>query len=175
MKREPSIVSTITRRWRWTLSETFSRIVSISSSLFDRLHNQETSMKTTILKGLKVVAAAIGIAGFSVASAAGFTMKIAHSANPGESRDLGAHRMADMLNSKNSCDLKVQVYPSSQLGGSNDMIQLLQLGSVEATLLPASFLVGFQPLLGIMDLPYYLPDDPQKLLQIHKSQAMKDL
>lgn len=129
----------------------------------------------TKLSGLKVLVLTMGIAGMSVASAAGFTMKIAHSANPGESRDLGAHRVADMLNGKNSCDLKVQVYPSSQLGGSNDMIQLLQLGSVEATLLPASFLVGFQPLLGIMDLPYYLPDDPQKLLKVHKSQAMKDL
>lgn len=132
-------------------------------------------MKKTISTSLKVWVAAIGIAGVSAASAAGFTMKIAHSANPGESRDQGAHRVADILNAKNSCDLKVQVYPSSQLGGSNDMIQLLQLGSVESTLLPASFLVGFQPLLGIMDLPYYFPDDPQKLLQIHKSQAMKDL
>lgn len=118
------------------------------------------------------------VAGFcwaSSATAAGFTMKIAHSANPGESRDVGAHKVADLLNGKNSCDLKVQVYPSSQLGGSNDMIQLLQLGSVEATLLPASFLVGFQPLLGILDLPYYLPDDPQKLLKVHKSKAMSDL
>lgn len=132
-------------------------------------------MKTTLSTGLKVLFAAMSIAGLSVASAAGFTMKIAHSANPGESRDLGAHRMADLLNGKNSCDLKVQVYPSSQLGGSNDMIQLLQLGSVESTLLPASFLVGFQPLLGIMDLPYYLPDDPQKLLKVHHSQAMTDL
>jgi C4-dicarboxylate-binding protein DctP len=132
------------------------------------------STKTT-LSALKALVLAMSIAGMSAASAAGFTMKIAHSANPGESRDQGAHRMADILNAKNSCDLKVQVYPSSQLGGSNDMIQLLQLGSVESTLLPASFLVGFQPLLGILDLPYYLPDDPHKLLEVHKSQAMKDL
>lgn len=131
--------------------------------------------KKATLTSLKVLVLAMSVAGMSAASAAGFTMKIAHSANPGESRDLGAHKMADMLNGNNSCDLKVQVYPSSQLGGSNDMIQLLQLGSVEATLLPASFLVGFQPLLGILDLPYYLPDDPQKLLQVHNSQAMKDL
>lgn len=128
--------------------------------------------KTT---GLKALFLALSVAWLSSASAAGFTMKLAHSAAPGESRDVGAHKVADLLNGKNSCDLKVQVYPSSQLGGSNDMIQLLQLGSVEATLLPAAFLVGFQPLLGLMDLPYYLPDDPQKLLQVHHSQAMKNL
>jgi len=131
-------------------------------------------MKTQ-MTGLKILVAALSIAWLPSASAAGFTMKIAHSAAPGESRDVGAHKVADLLNGKNSCDLKVQVYPSSQLGGSNDMIQLLQLGSVEATLLPASFLVGFQPLLGLMDLPYYLPSDPQKLLQVHHSDAMKDL
>lgn len=119
--------------------------------------------------------AAVSVTWLSTASAAGFTMKLAHSAAPGESRDVGAHKFADIINAKNSCDLKVQVYPSSQLGGSNDMIQLLQLGSVEATLLPASFIVGFQPLLGLLDLPYYLPDDPQKLLQVHQSDAMKKL
>lgn len=127
---------------------------------------------TTVLQTLFLAAS---VAWLPSASAAGFTMKLAHSAAPGESRDVGAHKMADLLNGHNSCGLKVQVYPSSQLGGSNDMIQLLQLGSVEATLLPASFLVGFQPLLGLLDLPYYLPDDPQKLLKVHHSQAMKDL
>jgi C4-dicarboxylate-binding protein DctP len=127
------------------------------------------------MAGLKTLCLAVGMAWLSSASAAGFTMKLAHSAAPGESRDVGAHKVADLLNGHNSCGLKVQVYPSSQLGGSNDMIQLLQLGSVEATLLPASFLVGFQPLLGLLDLPYYLPDDPHKLLKVHHSQAMKDL
>lgn len=107
--------------------------------------------------------------------AADFTMKLAHAAAPGDPRDDGAKRVAEILNAKNSCNLKVQVYPSSQLGGSNDLIQQLQLGTVEAALLPASFLVGFQPLLGIMDLPYFLPDDPQKLLKVHQSKAMKDL
>lgn len=127
------------------------------------------------MTGLRTLFVALGVAWLTPAGAADFTMKLAHSAAPGEPRDIGAHKVADLLNGKNSCNLKVQVYPSSQLGGSNDMIQLLQLGSVEATLLPASFLVGFQPLLGLMDLPYYLPDDPQKLVQVHRSQAMKDL
>lgn len=116
-----------------------------------------------------------GFASISPSYGADLIMKVAHSAAPGEARDVGAHVFADAINKHNSCSIKVQVYPASQLGGSNDMIQLLQLGSVESTLLPASFLVGFQPLLGLMDLPYYLPDDPQQLLKVHHSQAMKDL
>lgn len=125
--------------------------------------------------GLKMLLLAASLACMGTASAAQYTLKIAHSAAPGESRDVGAHKVADILNASKTCDIKVQVYPSSQLGGSNDMIQLLQLGSVESTLLPASFLVGFQPLLGILDLPYYLPGDPQKLLQVHQSDAMGQL
>lgn len=133
-------------------------------------------MKKAKIFNLKSLLCALaGVVWLSSAQAAGYTMKLAHSAAPGESRDVGAHKVADLLNGANSCDLKVEVYPSSQLGGSNDMIQLLQLGSVEATLLPASFLVGFQPLLGLMDLPYYLPGDPEKLLELHRSEAMQHL
>ncbi len=128
-----------------------------------------------IRMGWKLLLVALCAAWIPAAGAADLVMKVAHAAAPGDPRDDGARRVAEILNGKNSCNLKVQVYPSSQLGGSNDLIQLLQLGSVESALLPASFLVGFQPLLGIMDLPYFLPDDPKKLLQVHRSKAMKDL
>jgi len=125
----------------------------------------------------------ISLAGFAIAalcaascaSAAGFTMKIAHSAAPGDPRDLGAHKVADILNEKNSCDLKVQVYPSDQLGGSNSMLEQVQIGGVEVMIAPAANLVVYQPLMGILDLPYFWPADPHVLNKVYGGEAMSNL
>lgn len=131
------------------------------------------------MKSVKIIAAIASItagAAFLVSpQAMALTMKISHSAAPGDPRDLGAHKVADILNAKNSCDLKVQVYPSDQLGGSNSIFQQVQLGGVEVMIAPAANLVAYQPLMGIMDLPYFWPRDPEVLNKVYQSKTMADL
>lgn len=109
------------------------------------------------------------------ASSAQFTMKITHSAAPGEPRDIGAHIVADAMNKSKTCSMDAKVYPSDQLGGSSDIYQLVQLGSVEATLGPTTSMVPYQPLLGVLDLPYLMPTDPAKLEMFYRSEAMDKL
>jgi len=108
-------------------------------------------------------------------SAAAFTMKISHSAAPGDPRDQGAHTVADLLNQSKTCDIKVQVYPSDQLGGSETIWEQVQLGGVEVMIAPAANLVPYEPLMGLLDLPYFWPSEPEQLLQVYQSDAMKKL
>ncbi|MBM1144987.1 TRAP transporter substrate-binding protein [Alcanivorax sp. ZXX171] len=108
-------------------------------------------------------------------SAIAQSMKIAHAAPPGDPRDLGAKRTAELLAADDSCDIEGTVYPSGQLGGTTDLIEGMQIGSIEAVVLPASFLVGFQPKIGIFDFPFFWPTDEAKLLALHKSDAMARL
>ncbi|TKR57275.1 TRAP transporter substrate-binding protein [Allopusillimonas ginsengisoli] len=108
-------------------------------------------------------------------NAAQFTMKISHSASPGDPRDQGAKKVAEILNSSKTCDIKVQVYPSDQLGGSNSIWEQVQLGGVEVMIAPAANLVQYEPLMGILDLPYFWPSDPEQLLKVYQGSAMKDL
>ncbi len=130
----------------------------------------------TIRAGLKLLILAIGLASLPIAAnAATLTMKIAHAAAPGDPRDLGAHKLADLLNASNVCDIRAQVYPNSVLGGSNSQLQQVQNGAIEASLLPASFAVGIQPLLGIMDLEFFWPQNPQLLLEVERSKVMDEL
>jgi C4-dicarboxylate-binding protein DctP len=80
-----------------------------------------------------------------------------------------------MVSEDKRCDIQAQDYPSAQLGGTTDLIEGLQDGSIEMVILPASFLVGFQPLLGILDFPYFWPANKDDLFKVHRGEAMKAL
>ncbi len=131
-------------------------------------------MHTFIKTGLATCLA--GMLAFAPAAyAAKYTMKISHSAAPGDPRDQGANVVADILNKSKTCDIKVQVFPSDQLGGSESIWEQVQLGGVEVMIAPAAALVPYEPLMGILDLPYFWPSDPHELLKVYESEAMADL
>lgn len=125
--------------------------------------------------GLVFATAVVGLIATPAAQAAKYTMKIGHALPPGDPRDLGARKVAEVLAKDPRCDVKATVYPSGQLGGTTDVIEAAQIGSVEMAIMPASFLVGFQPLMGIFDFPFFWPSDVDQLLKIHKGSAMQKL
>ncbi|MCH2556553.1 MAG: TRAP transporter substrate-binding protein [Alcanivorax sp.] len=109
------------------------------------------------------------------AQAASTPMKIAHLV-PGEApRGQGAELMAKEVSSDDRCNIDARVFPNSQLGGTTDLIENLQTGALEVAILPGSFLVGFQPLIGIMDFPYFWPTDYNDLKTVIESDAMRAL
>lgn len=120
-------------------------------------------------------AAAMVVALTPAAEAAQSNMKIAHVVPPGDPRDLGANRVRELLQNDKRCDIDVKVYPSAQLGGTTDLIEGMQIGSIEAVILPAAFMVGFEPKVGILDFPYFWPTDVKRLLEVHKGPAMQQL
>ena len=131
-------------------------------------------MRNKILTAALVVFA-VAFIGAGAVEAAETAMKIANVLPAKAPRSLGAILVAKMVNEDQRCDLKAKDYPGGQLGGTTDLIEGLQDGSIEMVILPGSFLVGFQPLMGIMDFPFFWPPNKQDLLKIHKSAAMKKL
>ena len=122
-----------------------------------------------------VVGAATFGQGAAPALAAEAQMKIGHVVPRQAPRGQGAVLVAKMVSEDKRCDLKAQDFPSAQLGGTTDLIEGLQDGSIEMVILPGSFLVGFQPLMGIIDFPYFWPPKKDDLLKVHKGAAMKKL
>ena len=111
----------------------------------------------------------------SSAANAQIAMKIAHVVPGDAPRGRGASRVAQLVTDDHRCTINAKVYPSAQLGGDTDLIEGLQIGSIEMVILPGSFLVGFQPLIGILDFPFFLPPEWLDLQQVHESSAMRML
>jgi tripartite ATP-independent transporter DctP family solute receptor len=87
-----------------------------------------------------------------------FVMKLAHVVNPGSPRDKLMHLYGKNLGERTNGRIKVQVYPSAQLGDNRQIIEGIQVGTIEGTISPTAFLGGFEPLLTIFDLPYLFPN-----------------
>jgi C4-dicarboxylate-binding protein DctP len=87
-----------------------------------------------------------------------FVMKLAHVVNPGSPRDKLMHLYGKNLSERTKGRIKVQVYPSGQLGGNRQIIEGVQVGTIEGTIAPTAFLGGFEPLLTVLDLPFIFPN-----------------
>jgi C4-dicarboxylate-binding protein DctP len=100
-------------------------------------------------------------------------MKIGHVVPGIAPRGRGASEVAALVSADPRCDITAAVFPASQIGGDTDLIEGLQIGSIEMVILPASFLVGFQPLVGVLDFPFFYPPRFEDLMRVHRSDAMR--
>ncbi len=71
--------------------------------------------------------------------------------------------LGERLAEKSGGTMRVDVYPSGQLGSERESIELLQLGGMGMTKTSASVLEGFAPEYKVFGLPYLLRDDAHKL------------
>lgn len=70
----------------------------------------------------------------------------------------GSLKFAELVSQKTGGKVKVEVYPSSQLGNDRDMAEGLQMGSVDFALI-AGVLGNFEPSIQLLEMPYLFRDD----------------
>lgn len=88
-----------------------------------------------------------------------YIAKIGHLESPAQSRHVMLEKVAAEVKEKTGGKVEFQLFPQSQLGNQRQMTEGVQLGAIEATVSPAAFLGGFNPLVSVLDIPYLLPDD----------------
>ncbi len=71
---------------------------------------------------------------------------------------VGARRMAELAEKESGGRLKINLYPSSQLGGQREVVQNVQAGVVDGVIDATATLTNFVPQLGVVDLPYLAKD-----------------
>jgi TRAP-type C4-dicarboxylate transport system substrate-binding protein len=109
-------------------------------------------MKSGILAGaLAVVVAA------APASAQVFDVKIC-TQTVNDTQHLLGNRLAEELNKRSNGRFNARMFPASQLGSPQRMVEGLQLGTQEIFLAPPSFLAGVDPAFQVTDAPGVFDD-----------------
>jgi tripartite ATP-independent transporter DctP family solute receptor len=98
-----------------------------------------------------------------------YTMKIGHLEAPTQPRHQGLAKVAELVKARTDGEVEIQLYPASQLGNARQMVEGVQFGTIEATMMPAAFLGGFNPAVSILDIPYVFPTDRAKSQQLRES------
>ena len=70
--------------------------------------------------------------------------------------------MADRVAEKSAGAMRVDIYPSQQLGTERQLLELLQLGSLGMTKVAAAVLEGFAPAYKVLSLPYLFRDEEHR-------------
>lgn len=103
------------------------------------------------------------------------TIIIAHSGATTDARQNGAEAIKEYIETESGGNITVDVYPAGQLGDSNTIIETVQNGGIQMCIQPPSNVVAFDPLLGILDVPYFFPTDLEKAREVFNGDAAQML
>jgi tripartite ATP-independent transporter DctP family solute receptor len=74
--------------------------------------------------------------------------------DPAHPVSVGIRRMAEVAEKQSGGKLKIEFFPSSQLGGQREMWQNMQAGIITGIVDPTASLTSFVPSFAVLDLPY---------------------
>ncbi len=85
-------------------------------------------------------------------------LKLGHAVAPEHPYHLGAVKFSELVAQRTGNKVKIDVYPSTQLGNERDMVEGLQLGTIDLVVTSTGPLGGFVPKMFVVDLPFLFRD-----------------
>jgi TRAP-type C4-dicarboxylate transport system substrate-binding protein len=86
-------------------------------------------------------------------------IKLAHGLDPTHPVHRAMVFMARRVAEKSQGRLRIDIYPSEQLGSERECLELLQIGSLGMTKVSCSVLEGFVPPVSVLSFPYLFRDE----------------
>src|SRR5690606_21901218 len=91
------------------------------------------------------------------------TWRLAHCCAADSHFDYGAHRFAELVEQYSDGKIKVNVFPDGQLGQETEVIQSVQRGTIEMTLIGHDPLAQFAEVTTLLSMPYLFDDHEHAL------------
>lgn len=81
-------------------------------------------------------------------------LKLGHGLAPSHSVHQGMEYMAELVDEKSDGKMRIDIYPSEQLGSERATLEMLQIGSLAITKVSAAIMESFAPSYRVFNLPY---------------------
>lgn len=85
-------------------------------------------------------------------------IKLAHGLDVGHSVHMAMVKMGEDLEKLSGGKMRLEIYPSQQLGSERECIELLQIGSLDMTKVSVGVMENFAPRMRVFSLPYLFRD-----------------
>jgi TRAP-type transport system periplasmic protein len=100
------------------------------------------------------VGLAAGLALTAAAAQADTVIRAGHGAQVGHPTHLGLVHLAELVKERTNGEVTIEVYPDRQLGEEREMVEGLQLGTVDMAVVSTGPLGSFVPEISVLDLPF---------------------
>jgi len=108
----------------------------------------------------------------SSSAAQTYTIKIGIGHAPGHSYVIASEKFKEWVEKRSNGRIKVEVYPSSQLGGEREMQEMVALGTLEMVV--TGVIVIYEPLFALLEAPF-LYRDREHIKKMHQSAEVAEL
>ncbi len=102
-------------------------------------------------------------------------IKMGHGLDASHSVHQAMVYFGERLAAKSDSTMRVDVYPSQQLGTERELLELLQIGSVGMTKVSSAALEGFVPEYQVLGLPYLFRDERHRFDVFWDSEVGQDI
>lgn len=82
------------------------------------------------------------------------TIRLSHNQPVGSPEDIGAEKFKELVEAGSGGNMKVQIFPSMQMGSMREQTEATQMGTIDITIQPVSVLTPFVDELKIIDFPF---------------------
>ncbi|MCG8639682.1 MAG: TRAP transporter substrate-binding protein [Desulfobacterales bacterium] len=83
-----------------------------------------------------------------------YTLKAGHGAQQGHPTQFGLLKLAEIVKERSNGELEIKVFADRQLGEEREMVEGLQFGTVDITVVSTGPLGGFVGEINVLDLPF---------------------
>lgn len=87
------------------------------------------------------------------------TIILAHAMHLAHPVTIAMDRMAELVDEKSGGELKIEIYPTGQLGGERELLELVQIGTIGMTKISGAVLENIVPAMQAMSVPYLFRDE----------------
>jgi tripartite ATP-independent transporter DctP family solute receptor len=89
-------------------------------------------------------------------------IKLGHGLDPAHPVHLAMEFLAKQVAEKSKGRMRIDIYPSEQLGSERECLELLQIGSLAMTKVSCSVIEGFVPEMSVLSLPYLFRNEAHR-------------
>ena len=89
-------------------------------------------------------------------------IRLGHALSPSHPVHKAMVNMGDRLAEKSDGTMRVEIYPSEQLGSERELLELLQVGSLDITKVSSAVMEGFSDPYKVFGLPYLFRSDAHR-------------
>jgi tripartite ATP-independent transporter DctP family solute receptor len=89
-------------------------------------------------------------------------IKLGHGLDPSHPVHKAMEFLAQQVLTKSEGRMRIDIYPSEQLGSERECLELLQIGSLGMTKVSCSVIEGFVPEMSVLSLPYIFRDEKHR-------------
>ncbi|MGD9210111.1 MAG: TRAP transporter substrate-binding protein [Desulfobacteraceae bacterium] len=113
------------------------------------------------MKRMFMFIAVIGMLSIGNTAIAGIKIKLAVVTKPGSAQNIAAEKFKALLEARSNGDIKVKIYHSASLGNETEILQQVQMNTIQMAIVTEGPFDTFDPIVRVISYPFLFKDGAQ--------------